>query len=66
VKTLIDDSEIDDINPAQNSVEDGPQYRVVRIVAYGNCQGGAKGDSRGDEISLVKGHGSLSCVWIIL
>jgi hypothetical protein len=58
MKNLIDDSEIDDINPAQNTVEDRPQYRVVRIVAYGNCQRGAEGNSGGDEISFVNGHGS--------
>ena len=56
MKTLIDDSEIDDVNPAQNTVEYGPQYRVVCIIAYGNCQGGAKGNSGGNEISLVNGH----------
>jgi hypothetical protein len=57
MKALIDDSEIDDINPAQNTMEDCPQYRVVCIVAYGNCQRCAKGNSGGDEISLVNGHG---------
>jgi hypothetical protein len=58
MKNLIDDSEIDNINPAQNSVEDCPQYRVVGIVAYGDCQCGAKGDSGFDELSLVYCHGS--------
>jgi hypothetical protein len=61
MKALIDDSEIDDINPAQNTVEDCPQYRVVRIVAYGNCQRGAKGNSRGDKFSLVDCHGNSPC-----
>ena len=58
MKNLISYGEVDNVNPAQDAVEDCPQYRVIRIVAYGNCQCGSKGDSGCDEISLVDCHGN--------